>query len=91
MENEGYPSNWKHCMIHLNPGTGEMHSDGDHSVREWIEIKLKTKTDKANLELATNEDLLNELKKRIEVHGNLNYKRTGDIPFCFCKYSRPPK
>lgn len=37
---ETYPENWKHCLIHLNPETGEMHSDGDHSVREWIEDKL---------------------------------------------------
>lgn len=34
---EAYPEGWLHCMIHLNPETGEMHSDGDHRVREWIE------------------------------------------------------
>lgn len=34
---ESYPDGWLHCMIHLNPETGEMHSDGDHRVREWIE------------------------------------------------------
>ena len=33
---EVYPANWKHCIIHLNPETGEMYSDGDHSVRLWI-------------------------------------------------------
>lgn len=38
--NEGYPKNWKHCIIHLNPETGEMHSDGDHTVREYIEQKI---------------------------------------------------
>lgn len=38
--NEGYPKNWIHCMIRLNPETGEMHSDGDHSVRHWIESRL---------------------------------------------------
>jgi hypothetical protein len=38
--NEGYPPNWKHAVIHLNPETGEMHSDGDHSVRAWIQARL---------------------------------------------------
>jgi hypothetical protein len=38
--NESYPSNWQHCAIHLNPETGEMHSDGDHRVREWIEHNI---------------------------------------------------
>lgn len=42
---EEYPENWKHCMIHLNPETGEMHSDGDHSVRHWIEEKMREKPD----------------------------------------------
>ena len=37
---EGYPEGWWHCMIHLNPETGEMHSDGDHRVRTWIQDKL---------------------------------------------------
>jgi len=37
---EGYPPNWKHCTIHLNPETGEMHSGGDHSVRDWIEKRM---------------------------------------------------
>jgi len=37
---EAYPPGWKHCTIHLNPETGEMHSDGDHSVREWIQDRL---------------------------------------------------
>ncbi len=37
---EGYPSGWQHCTIHLNPITGEMHSDGDHRVRIWIQQKL---------------------------------------------------
>jgi hypothetical protein len=40
-DNEKYPPNWKHCLIHLNPDTGEMHSDGDHSVREWIQDKIR--------------------------------------------------
>ena len=38
---EGYPDHWKHCTIHLNPKTGEMHSDGDHSVRTFIEDTIK--------------------------------------------------
>ncbi len=37
---EGYPASWMHCMIHLNPETGEMHSDGDHRVRQWIQDRL---------------------------------------------------
>jgi len=38
--NESYPSTWKHATIHLDPVSGEMHSDGDHSVRHWIEDRL---------------------------------------------------
>lgn len=38
---ESYPANWKHCIIHLNPSTGEMHSDGDHSVRNWIQERMQ--------------------------------------------------
>lgn len=38
---EGYPSFWQHATIHLNPQTGEMHSEGDHSVRTWLERRLK--------------------------------------------------
>ena len=41
---EGYPEGWWHCMIHLNPETGEMHSDGDHRVRTWIQDKLANPT-----------------------------------------------
>jgi hypothetical protein len=37
---EGYPAGWMHCKIHLNPETGEMHSDGDHRVRHWIEERI---------------------------------------------------
>ena len=37
---EGYPSHWKHARIHLDPDTGELHSEGDHSVREWIERRV---------------------------------------------------
>ena len=33
---ENYPEPWIHAMIHLNPETGEIHSDGDHAVRDWI-------------------------------------------------------
>ena len=38
---EGYPDNWQHCVIHLDTETGEMHSDGDHRVRKWIQDKLR--------------------------------------------------
>ena len=41
---EGYPEGWWHCTIHLNPETGEMHSDGDHRVRTWIQDKLANAT-----------------------------------------------
>jgi len=82
---EEYPNNWQHCMIHLNPETGEMHSDGDHRVRKWIQDRLKCGTDQPNLGLATNAELLEELRVRIEVHGNLHYKTVGNAPFCFCK------
>ena len=37
---ECYPEDWRHCTIHLNPKTGEMHSDGDHRVRHWIQERL---------------------------------------------------
>jgi len=33
---EGYSREWKHCLIHLNPETGEIHGDGDLTVREWL-------------------------------------------------------
>lgn len=38
---EQYPKEWQHAIIHLNPATGEMHSDGDHRVREWLQDKIK--------------------------------------------------
>lgn len=38
---EGYPAGWMHATIHLNPETGEMHSDGDHRVRRWLEERIK--------------------------------------------------
>ena len=84
IEQEIYPMEWKHSIIHLNPETGEMHSDGDPFVRKWIRNKLKGRTDKANLGLATNAELLDELRVRTEIYGNLNYKTFGDEPFCFC-------
>jgi hypothetical protein len=37
---EGYPAGWMHCRIHLNPATGEMHSDGDHRVRHWLRDRI---------------------------------------------------
>lgn len=37
---ESYPPQFKHCMIHLNPETGEMYSHGDHDVRLWIQSRL---------------------------------------------------
>jgi hypothetical protein len=55
MSEEGYPQNWKHCKIHLNPETGEMHSDGDHSVRRWIEIRLAALAEK-DVEVVAVED-----------------------------------
>jgi hypothetical protein len=40
-QKESYPAPWIHAMIHLNPTTGEMHSDGNHKVRGWIEDKIR--------------------------------------------------
>ena len=37
MAAESYPEDWVHVTLHVNPNTGEMHSDGDHRVRRWIE------------------------------------------------------
>jgi hypothetical protein len=39
--NEGYPPHWRHAVIHWNPLTDELHSDGDHTVRTWIESLLR--------------------------------------------------
>lgn len=49
-KNEVYPPNWKHCTIHLNPKSGEMHSDGDHTVRLWIEDRIKSKDQLKDIE-----------------------------------------
>lgn len=38
---EGYPAHWQHCLIHLDPRTGTMHSDGDHRVRLGIERAVR--------------------------------------------------
>lgn len=40
-QGEGYPPGWWHCTIHLNPNTGEIHSDGDHRVRAWIQEQIR--------------------------------------------------
>jgi len=37
---ESYPAPWIHATIHLNPVSGEMHSDGNHEVRRWIQEKI---------------------------------------------------
>jgi len=34
---ESYAKPWTSATIHVNLDTGEMHSDGDHLVRQWIE------------------------------------------------------
>jgi hypothetical protein len=39
--NETYPDGWLHATIHLNPETGEIHSDGDHRIRFWLLAHLK--------------------------------------------------
>lgn len=54
---EGYPANWKHCVIHLNPETGEMHSDGDHSVRQWIEGRITRHSQPSNELKAAREEI----------------------------------
>jgi len=37
---EEYPAGRWHCVIHLNPETGELRSDGDHRVRYWLQFRL---------------------------------------------------
>lgn len=32
---------WEHCTIHLNTSTGEIHTDGDETVKYWIQSKIK--------------------------------------------------
>ncbi|MDY6893917.1 MAG: hypothetical protein SVO01_00640 [Thermotogota bacterium] len=39
-QSESYPEPWMNCLIYLNPETGEMHSYGDHRVREWIQSQI---------------------------------------------------
>ncbi len=39
-QSEGYPAPWIHATIHLNPESGELHSDGNHAVRDWILEKM---------------------------------------------------
>ena len=34
---ESYAKPWTSATIHVNLDTGEMHSDGDHLVRQWIQ------------------------------------------------------
>lgn len=40
-DKESYPTGWLHATLHLNPATGELHSDGNHDVRLWIEKRMK--------------------------------------------------
>jgi hypothetical protein len=40
---EGYPAGWLRAVIHLDPATGEAHSDGDHEIRNWL---MKTPRDR---------------------------------------------
>lgn len=42
-QEEGYSPNWRRAIIHLNPETGEIHSDGDHSVGGWLRERIKPK------------------------------------------------
>lgn len=42
MSSEGYPDGWWHATVHLNPETGEIHTDGDHRVRFWLLERLST-------------------------------------------------
>src|SRR5690606_8861295 len=48
---EGYPDGWWHAIIHLNPETGEVHSDGDHRVRHYIKNMLERQRDQARAEV----------------------------------------
>lgn len=37
---ESYPDTWLHGVVHLNPNTGEIHSDGDYALRDWLQNNL---------------------------------------------------
>lgn len=37
---EAYPSGWLHAVVHLNPRTGELHSDGDSGVLAHIKQRM---------------------------------------------------
>lgn len=68
---EEYPKEWKHCTIHLNPQTGEIHSDGDHSVREWIQSRLES-AEKERIGLQAKVD---ELKVYKSLAGQMEIQR----------------
>jgi hypothetical protein len=54
--NETYTKEWKHATIHLNPETGEIHSDGDDGfIRKWIIDKI----DNSKSKKFTEEDVIN--------------------------------
>ncbi len=63
---EGYPEGWIHCKIHLNPETGEMHSDGDHRVRRWIEERIRKDHIKKRIEDELSEKEIHLLNKKCE-------------------------
>jgi hypothetical protein len=60
--NEAYPKEWKHATIHLNPETGEIHSDGDDGfVRKWIIDRINSKKwKKISTEIIDNKETFNE-------------------------------
>jgi hypothetical protein len=47
---ESYPEGWRHATIHYGPN-GQMHSDGDHSVRLDLEKRLAMNDPKRFAEL----------------------------------------
>jgi hypothetical protein len=69
---EGYPSNWMHCQIHLNPETGEMHSDGNHRVREWIQNRLSKNRSQLPFSKCSPETLVSIINEYLQVGGLFN-------------------
>jgi hypothetical protein len=75
---------WVTYQWSLNGGfvgrNGEDNSDLDLDLRDENGPKLG---------LATNQELLEELRTRIEIHGNLEYSTANNKPFCFCCSDKP--
>ena len=78
--NEHYPLGWKHATIHLHPESGTMHSDGDHSVREWIQDRIKNAAPATvvidAIHREARAEVRDEAAKEIEKYTPYNYDRS---------------